>query len=342
MRSHRAAASLTSAALPSNRVGALTLALLLAACDGSAPSTVTADASVNTGTTEAPRAIAVSDQRSIEAVGFRPEDANPEAVAWYGGVMQVARFKRSLNGEPLPVRAKLVIILNGVGGPAGPGEVGDWLADRGFHTLTLDYRNTESVRLLEDSVPDDGLAGPIEAYKEIIEGVDASRNVQVPPADSVFGRIDAALQYLSSYDPEADWGYYLSSHGHLRLSDVYFFGYSFGAGTSTVIGKHFDVGRVVAASGPRYLIDVNHDWLVKPSVTPVDRFYGIFGVQDPDFADFIDTTDILGWPGDLVDTTITPPPYDDSHRLQTAQGHTAMCLRNDLDDVCEYAFGIAE
>jgi hypothetical protein len=320
--------------------------LQLTACDGNvavSPSPIgdsgTAD---DASAPTTPRAIAVSNQRSMDTLGFTAEDANPQAVSWYGGVQQVARFRRILDGELLPVQAKLVILLNGVGNPAGPGEVGDWLADRGFHTLTVDYRNTESVRMFEDSVPDDGLAGPIEAYKEIIEGVDASRNLEVSPANSVFGRIDAALQYLSTYDPEADWGYYLDSSGHARLRDVYFFGYSFGAGTSTVIGKHYDVGRVVTASGPRYLIETNYDWLVRPSVTPVDRFYGIFGVQDPDYADFVETTELLAWPGDIVDTSLVPFPYESSHRLRTSQGHTAMCLGSQLDDVCEYAFGIAQ
>jgi hypothetical protein len=166
--------------------------------------------------------------------------------------------------------------------------------------------------------------------------------LEVHPVDSVFGRIDSALQFLSTYDPEADWGYYLDDTGHARLSDLYFFGYSFGSGTSTVIGKTHEVGRVVATSGPRYIIDVNHDWLVLPTATPVERFYGIFGVLDPDYADFIATTDLLGWIGDVVDTRVVPPPYENSHRLQTGQGHTAMCLGTELDDVCEYAFGIAE
>lgn len=336
------------------------LAICLCACDGKLPRSalsgtdsgaagngvtdISDDAGMtpsneDAGNDPAPRAIAVSDVRDLEVFGFSPMEANPEAVSWYG-VQQVARFRRELNGEPLPVRGKLVVILNGVGGPAGPNEVGDWLADRGFHTLTLDYRNIESVRLFEDTVPNDGLAGPIEAYMEIIEGVDASRNVVVPPVDSVFGRIDSALQYLSALDPGADWSYYLDASGHVRLTDVIFFGYSFGAGTSTVIGKSHEVARVVAASGPRYLLDVNHDWLVTPSVTPVDRFYGIFGVQDPDFPDFVATTELLGWPGNVVDTTLVPPPYEHSHRLQTNQGHLPMCSGTELDDVCEYAFGI--
>jgi hypothetical protein len=326
--------------------------LSLVGCDGKTASlaansdagVAASDAQASVGTPDAgeqpaPRAIAVSDVRTMEVFGFSPMEANPEAVSWYG-VQQVARFRREREGEPLPVRGKLVVILNGVGGPAGPNEVGDWLADRGFHTLTLDYRNTESVRLFEDSVPGDGLAGPIEAYKEIVEGVDASRDIVVPPADSVFGRIDSALQYLSTLDPGADWGYYLDSDGHARLLDVYFFGYSFGAGTSTVIGKSHPVGRVVTASGPRYVLDVNHDWLATPSVTPVDRFFGIFGVQDPDFPDFVATTELLGWPGEVIDTTIVPPPYEHSHRLQTNQGHLPMCSGTELDDVCEYAFGI--
>lgn len=323
---------------------ALCAAVLLIACDGKAPAIATTDAGITTvdaGDTEVPRAIAVSDQRSMEAFGFYPEDASPAAARFYN-VMQVGRFKREIDGQPLPVRAKLVVTLNGVSNPAGPGEVAEWLADHGFHTLTLDYRNTESVRLFEDSVPGDGLAGPIEAYQEIITGVDASQNLVVMPADSVMGRLDSALQYLSALDLEADWGYYLDAEGHARLGDVIFFGYSFGAGTATVIGKSYDVSRVVTASGPRYILDTNHDWLVLPSVTPVDRFYGIFGVQDPDYADFVATTDLLEWPGAIVDTTVVPPPYDHSHRLQTHYGHSAMCLGPDLAEVCEYAFGIVE
>jgi len=287
------------------------------------------------------RSIAVSDTRATENLGFYPEDANPQAVRWHDQ-QQVGRFRRELAGDLLPVRAKLVVTLNGVGTPAGPSEVAQWLADRGFHTLTLDYRNTTSVRLLEDSVPGDNMPGSIEAYSELIEGVDYSLNIEVPRIDSVFGRIESALQFLSVNDPGADWGYYLNPDGSVRLSDLMFFGYSFGSATSTVIGKRHRVARIVAAAGPRYALEVATEWLQEPAETPVQDCYGIFGVLDPDFADFVATTDILGWPGEVIDTTVTAPPYDNSHRLQTNEGHSTMCFGTELNDVCEYAFGISQ
>jgi hypothetical protein len=101
------------------------------------------------------------------------------------------------------------------------------------------------------------------------------------------------------------------------------------------------VARVVAASAPRYEIDTTTEWLQGPSVTPLDRFYSIVGTQDPDYALINATVDALALSGDPVDTTTVAAPYNGSHRLQTNLGHVAMCTGTALDDVCEYAFGVA-
>ncbi|HTM47021.1 MAG TPA: hypothetical protein VL137_18820 [Polyangiaceae bacterium] len=286
------------------------------------------------------RPIAVSDDRPTPTVAFYPQDADPNAVTWYP-TQQVARFERSVAGQLLPVRAKLVVLLNGVGNAAGPTDVGQWLSNRGFHTFAVDYDNLNSVRLLADSVPGDGLPGAVEAYSEIIDGVDTSPNVTVPRADSVLGRLDSALPYLDSVDPGADWGYYLNPDGSARLTDVIFYGYSFGAATATVLGKRYRVARVVATAGPRYNPAVSVEWEASPSVTPLDRFYGIVGALDPDVAEMRTTIAGLGWPGDFVDVTSAAPPYGGSHRLQDNEGHSAMCTGSALDPVCEYAFGIS-
>lgn len=303
--------------------------------DTTGPTTTEPDAAASPDPGDAgqpERPIAVTDARPVETFAFSPSEADPEAVPWYQ-VQQLARFRRALDGEPLPVRAQLVVTLNGLQNPAGPSEVGDWLADRGFHTLTVDYRNTESVRLLDDS---------IQAYLEIADGGDHSPNVDVPERDSVFGRVEAALHFLAQLDPTADWGYYLDAEGHLRLERIIFYGYSFGSATATVIGKSYPVARVVAVAGPRYNIDVQAtlDWVHGPSATAAERCYSILGALDPTFDEQVQLLDELGWPGELIDTTVVPAPYGGSHRLQTGEGHSTMCFGNARDDVCEYAFGV--
>jgi hypothetical protein len=120
------------------------------------------------------------------------------------------------------------------------------------------------------------------------------------------------LTQLASQYPEEDWGYFLSQDGkEVRWSDVAITGISHGATTSAIAGRlGARMWRVVSRSGPRDNVCGKGDgkctlplstpsydeacpdsdvaaWLDKPSLTPMDRFYGLVGMTDGQCGDIM-------------------------------------------------------
>ena len=67
----------------------------------------------------------------------------------------------------------------------------------------------------------------------------------VPRADSVEARMDKALTYLQTKNPQGDWSYYRQADGHIRWSDVIFIGHSHGATSSAAFAKIHRIWRAV-------------------------------------------------------------------------------------------------
>jgi hypothetical protein len=116
---------------------------------------------------------------------------------------------------------------------------------------------------------------------------------------------------LSAQYPEEDWGYFLNADGSVRWSDVAITGISHGATTAAIAGRlGARMWRIVSRSGPRDntcglgngqctapLSTPSYDpacpdadvasWLDKPSLTPMDRFYGLVGMTDGQCGDIM-------------------------------------------------------
>lgn len=272
----------------------------------------------------APRDIMIAPNRGNMTLSFRAEDADPEATSYHGGE-QAASF----NADAAVIRKKLVIGLHGIGNGPGPGGAISFAAQRGFHTLTLDYYNNES-------------GGPQGAgYLEIWSGEDYSPDIDVPVVNSVRHRVESGLAYLQEQDPGADWAYYLNADGTVRWSDVIAFGYSFGGQTAAAATKLDALDKAIATSAPG--LDSDAEWILNmPSLTPGDRGWALF--DESDGADRKGpAATALGWPGSPVDVTQNSPPYDGSHiLLMNGGGHSEFCSRPDFDEPCNFVFGVNE
>lgn len=174
---------------------------------------------------------------------------------------------------------------------------------------------------------------------EVFDGVDhdkstAMGHAQVDTANSVSGKVQAALTQLQAQFPEEDWGYFLAADGSVRWSDVGLTGYSHGASSSVRWAKAVRVWRAVARSGPRDNLcgsiyagqtckeDVISSWLDEQSKTPLDRIYGLAGTTDSEYGDIIFAMERMQFIGMPVDITSVAAPYDGSHRLiAKGQGH---------------------
>jgi hypothetical protein len=170
---------------------------------------------------------------------------------------------------------------------------------------------------------------------ETFDGVDHDKptttgHAQVDAANSITGKVKAALTQLQTQFPEEDWGYFLAADGSVRWSDVGLTGYSHGASSSVRWAKQVRVWRVVARSGPRDNLcgsaaagqcseDVISSWLDEESKTPLDRLYGLAGTTDSEYGDIMYAMERMKFPGTPVDINSAAAPYSNSHRL-IAQG----------------------
>ncbi|HVJ18735.1 MAG TPA: hypothetical protein VM686_25110 [Polyangiaceae bacterium] len=280
-------------------------------------------AEVEPGYGPPPREIMIQGNSPV-SISFTPADAAPGATSFHGGDQQ-ARFNP---GAP-SIQKKLVIGLGGVGtGPHNGGGLG-WAADRGYHTIGLDYFN--------ESGGDQGLN-----YRESWSGEDVGDG-NVGEINSIMNRVKTGLAFLQAQDPGSDWAYYLDADGNVRWNDVIVFGYSFGGQTGAAGTKYVALHRVVATSAPG--ISEEAAWVSEmPNVTPGTRSFTISGTDDGGHANHMATATRLGWPGAEINTSQSAPPYDDSHLLAVDFGHSEFCsLPTDVlanaDEVCEFAFG---
>jgi len=174
---------------------------------------------------------------------------------------------------------------------------------------------------------------------ETFDGVDhdtstATGHAMVDAANSVSGKVKAALTKLQADYPEEDWGYFLAADGSVRWSDVGLTGYSHGASSSVRWAKAVRVWRVVARSGPRDNLcgsvaagqtckeEVISAWLDETSKTPIDRIYGLAGTTDSEYGDIIYAMERMKFMGAPVDINSVAAPYNNSRRLiANGEGH---------------------
>jgi hypothetical protein len=299
-----------------------------------------------------------------------PLDIEPGAgcncdIAAGGGKLSVDTRK--------PIQGKLVITLGGIcGGPGGGGLEGVAKA-MGFHvfqppTQTCVNSAPQKYKDIIAKTPDDPEANRQvgDARMELWDGVDRVDWVTVNKGESIVERTEAALKTGMTADPGGDWGYYLDAGGHLRTSDVFMVGYSWGSQTIAMISKYVRFGRVLCTSGPQAEGFPNATWISQPSATPVERLFMAVGFNDPypstDSLDtapntvtsMIDTVTKAGWigppknvlPGDMGPFTgfhmfpmVAKFPYD----AHAPGGHGVYCSTDPLSKwqaFCNYAFNV--
>lgn len=166
---------------------------------------------------------------------------------------------------------------------------------------------------------------------ETLDGQDHDASANVAPAESIMGKVKAALTELAQKFPEEGWPYFLNAAGDVRWTDVGFTGYSHGGTSSVRWAKKLKVWRAVARSAPRDNLcgkfpdgqcpdSVISNWLDEPSATPVENMYGLDGTMDGEYKDIAFAMERLKFPGVITDITKVAPPYNGSHRLVIPDG----------------------
>ena len=130
-----------------------------------------------------------------------------------------------------------------------------------------------------------------------------------------------ALTFLAAENPQGDWTYYLDGD-EPRWNRIIVTGISHGASSSGVVGLHRLVHESVMLSGP---LDTDQAWLKKPTMTPIERFFGFTHTGDEQHPGHLQAFEDMGLPGDAVSVDEEAAPYGGSHRLvssaPTSNGH---------------------
>lgn len=159
---------------------------------------------------------------------------------------------------------------------------------QGYRVLLLDYAYNP--------------AGTVLCYKSADPCFDHYRSAKVfggwsgprldvKEQDSIMFRTGATIRYLSKTYPEEGWGQYL--HGDsVDWEKIAVSGFSQGAGLAAYLAKKVRVHRVILLSSPWDHYEESQTmaaWLSSPSVTPIDRWWGMYSKFEAE-ASWLDKT----------------------------------------------------
>jgi hypothetical protein len=251
-----------------------------------------------------------------------------------------------------------------LGGTAGGG-YDVYLGKRGFHVI--------GVSEVYDCVVPNWPLGrdfPGNCRLNTLDGMPHGDQHNVTPEQSIMNQVLQTLTTFEKSYPGEGWGYFLTQDGKgVRWSDTVFTGESHGAQNAACFAHELRLFRVVAQSGPREnacgkgvatsdydpnnlpfwpvaaTCDATHccldhvaGWIDAPSATPIDRYYGFTGKEDPQFGDIMFSMDRMNFVGAPVNVNEVAAPYNGSHRFYGNVGHVGT---NDFpNDAVNIAFGV--
>jgi hypothetical protein len=223
----------------------------------------------------------------------------------------------------VPRKNKLFVFLPGTEAkPSGVKHLLKVVADTGIPVIGLSYPNEPSVRSLCQNDPD--CYGRVR--HEIVYGVNTSPLVNVDPANSIVGRLTRLLQYLSYQFPEEGWGEFLVNGHQINWSKIILAGHSQGGGHAAYIAKDNMVSRVITFASPFDTISQPGDprirpanWLLRPHVTPSNRYYGFGHINDFTLDVLVPIWRVQQYPGEPVNVDRSNSWYNYSHQLYTTR-----------------------
>jgi hypothetical protein len=162
-------------------------------------------------------------------------------------------------------------------------------AESGLRAIDLAYQNQGSVsdKCWTSKDPD----CMERVRKERIYGIDASDEVACSYEESVVGLLEQLLHTLNEIHPEMDWLKWMNEGGEPVWENIIVAGHSQGAGNAAFIAKEHEVARAIMYAGPfdrdttgavDYKLEVygEANWIELESVTPQDRYFAFYHIED--------------------------------------------------------------
>lgn len=212
------------------------------------------------------------------------------------------------------------------------GKIVDYAIKHGFHVYAAQMAEHCMIAESTGDYASKGRDFNGNCRLEVFDGVDHEPTITVSPANSIAGKLKAALVDLADKYGEEGWGYFLDAAGEVRWEHVGITGYSHGATSAVRWAKKVKLWRAVARSGPRDNIcgsafkgqtcpdSAVSSWLTEASATPVSSIFSLSGMGDSQYGDFVYANDKLMLPGAPTDVTTAAPPAG-ANRLYVNGGH---------------------
>lgn len=187
--------------------------------------------------------------------------------------------------NPTIKQGKLLLFLPGTNGIAlkGPKNLFYTAIQQGYAVINLSYINTPAIARIckDDNLVKNSNCGE-EFRNRRVYGDTIFSLIDDEPHDAILNRFTKLLIYLSKNDEKGKWGHYLEN-GEPKWQEIVLAGQSQGGGMAAFIAKTHLVARVIDFSGgwDYSAKDKIAYWYSKSSVTPVDRWYGTYHVEEP-------------------------------------------------------------
>jgi hypothetical protein len=186
----------------------------------------------------------------------------------------------------------------------------------GYHAIGLSYHNSQSINFQICLRKPKEANCHAQARLEILTGTPSDYTPpDVDRPNSAFNRLVELLQYLQRTDPESGWNQYLdeASPPQPRWSRIVAAGHSQGGGHAAYTAKLHELPRVLLFGSTEPA-----SWTTGTFATPADRFFGLAHQREQSYQGIIRSWQNLDLPGTLTSVDDTPPPFGNSHRLQTS------------------------
>ncbi len=192
-------------------------------------------------------------------------------------------------------------------------------AQNGFHTISLDYENSQSINF--DVCPDQPQDCHEASRLEILTGEDSPYLVpDVDRNNSVYNRLHKLLKFLAAKYPDEGWDSYFSVNSEefetsLHWESIVFAGHSQGGGHAAMTAKLYEIKRVIMFGATEPAI-----WTLQTFTTPSNRFWGLVHKKEPIFNGIINSWNNIGIPGELAEVETGQPEIQTQRLATVAEG----------------------
>ena len=169
-------------------------------------------------------------------------------------------------------------------------------AENGYHSLSIDYNNRQTVKSICEESNDPACSE--NALHEYLTGDNTSGDVSIAQAESFENRISKMLVYLNETYPDDLWQQYLTPQGEVIWNKISLAGHSQGGTHALYISKKRNLARASFFSSP-YGFESNGkfpDWLTSEGLTSTNNLYAFIHRADKlmDWNEVNKTWDAIG------------------------------------------------